>query len=105
MKIKKKKKKKNEDQQEELLRYRNHYRGSRTTKKTPQDRKIKLSDIEFDEEKLRNLGPVMQNRKPKKRRYYNDVNSDDGIESDEELMRTMTRAAIRKLSERRKRLK
>ena len=55
--------------------------------------------------KNRNLLSVMQNRKPKKRCYYDDVNSDDGIEYDDKLMRTMTRAAMRKLSEKRKRLK
>ena len=51
-----KKKTKNEEQQEELLKYRSHYKG-RTTNKVPapQDKKIKLSDIEFDKEKLRNL--------------------------------------------------
>ena len=50
------KKKKNEEQQDELLKYRSHYKG-RTTNKAPapQDKKIKLSDIEFDKEKLRNL--------------------------------------------------
>ena len=47
----------------------------------------------------------MQNRKPKKRCYNDDVNSDDGIEYDDKLMGTMTRAAMRKLSEKRKRLK
>ena len=46
----KKKKKKCREQQEELLKYRNHYIGSRTTNKAPQDRKMKLSNIKFDEE-------------------------------------------------------
>ena len=48
-------KKKSEEQQEEFLKYRNHYGGSGTTNKTPQDRKSKLNDIKFDEKKLRNL--------------------------------------------------
>ena len=52
----KKLEKKYEEQQKELLKYRNHYKG-RTTNiaPAPQDKKIKLSNIEFDEEKLRNL--------------------------------------------------
>ena len=33
-----------EEQQEELLKYRNHYRGNRTTNQTSQDRNIKLSN-------------------------------------------------------------
>ena len=67
----------------ELLKYRNHYKGRTTNKASaPQDRKIKLIDIEFDKEKLRNL-PAVQ-RKPKKRRYY-DVYSDDGVESGDDF--------------------
>ena len=58
-----------EQQQEELLKHRNHYRGSQTTNKTPQDRKINLSDIEIHEEKWRNLLSAIQNRKPKKKCY------------------------------------
>ena len=73
------------EKQEELLKYRNHYRGDPAANKNPQDRKIKLSDIEFDEEKLTNLLSAMQNRKPEKRRYYNDVYSDDGTESENEF--------------------
>ena len=67
-----------------MLKYRNHYKG-RTTRKAPapaQDRTIKLSDINFDKEKLRNLLAVQ--RKPKKRCCY-DVNSDDGVESGDEF--------------------
>ena len=54
----------------------------RTTNKTSasQDRKITVSDIEFNEGKLRNL--LAAQRKPKKRRYY-DVYSDDGVECGE----------------------
>ena len=76
-------KQKYEEQQNELLKYRNHYKGRKINKApAPQDRKIKLSDIEFDKEKLRNL-PAVQ-RKPKKRRYY-DVYSDDGVESGDDF--------------------
>ena len=57
-------KKKYQEQQEELLKYKNHYKGGQITNKTPQDRKIELSDFELDEEKLRNLLSVTQNRKP-----------------------------------------
>ena len=66
-----------------MLRYRNHYKR-RTTNKAPapQVRKIKLSDINFDEEKLRDLLAVQ--RKPKKRRYY-DVYSDNDVESGDEF--------------------
>ena len=76
-------KQKYEKQQNELLKYRNHYKGRTTNKASaPQDRKIKLIDIEFDKEKLRNL-PAVQ-RRPKKRRYY-DVYSDDGVESGDDF--------------------
>ena len=71
--------------QEELIKYRNHHRGSRTTNKTPQDRKINLSNIEFNEEKLINYLSVIQNRKPKKKRYYDDVYSDDDIKSEDKF--------------------
>ena len=37
-------KKNPEEQQEELLKYRNHYRGNRTTNQTSHDRNIKLSN-------------------------------------------------------------
>ena len=67
-----------------MIKYRNHYRGSRITNQTPQDRKIKLSNIEFNKEKLKNLLSTTQNRKPKKRCYYDDVYSGDGFESDNE---------------------
>ena len=59
--------------------------GGQTTNKNPQDRKIKLSKIEFDEEKLRNLLSVTENRKPKKRCYYDDVYFDDDVESGDEF--------------------
>ena len=81
----KKKKRKYEEQQEELLRYRSHYKRGLTAKKTPQYRKIKLSIIKFDEEKLRNLLSATQIWKPGKRRYYNNIYSDDGMESDNEF--------------------
>ena len=48
-------------------------------------KKIKLNDIEFDEEKLRNLLYVTKNRKPKKKRYCDDTYSDDGTESDDKF--------------------
>ena len=92
------KKKKNEDQREELLKYRNHYRGGRATNKTPQDRKIKLSDIEFDEEKLRNLLSATQNRKPKKK-HFHDVHSDDGIESDDEFSESNHKSSNKKTAQ------
>ena len=88
-----------------MLKYRNHYRGGQTTNETPQDRKIKLSDIEFNEEKLKNLLSVTQNRKPKKRRYYSDVYSDDGIESDDKFSEIDDESNNEELSKRRKRLK
>ena len=72
-------KKKYKEEQVKSLKYGNHYRCVWTPNKTLQDRKFKLSDIMFDEEKLRNLLSIMQNRKPKIRPYYNDVYSDDGI--------------------------
>ena len=68
-----------------MLKYRNHFRGGKVANKTPQDRNIKPIDISFDEEKLINLLSVTQNRKPKKRCYYNDIYSNDGIESDNEF--------------------
>ena len=73
--------KKYDEQQKELLKYRNCYRGSWTTNKNSQDGKIKLSNIKFDEEKLRNLLSERQNRKPRKKGYNDDVYSDDGIET------------------------
>ena len=77
-----KKKKKYKEQQEELIKQRTHYRGGPITNKNLQDRKTILSDIEFDKEKLRNLLSAMQNRKPKERRYCNDIYFNDGVESD-----------------------
>ena len=89
-----------------MLKYRNHYKGlTRNKAPAPRDRKIKLSDINFEEGKLRNL--LATQRKPKKRRYY-DVYSDDGIESgdafsdsdrensDEEIVKKKKKAQTRK---------
>ena len=88
----KKLEKKYEEQQKELLKYRNHYKG-RTTNKAPapQDKKIKLSNIELDEEKLRNL--LTAQRK-------HDVYSDDGIESGEKFSESSDEEIVK----RRKRL-
>ena len=88
-----------------MLKYRNHYRSGQTTNKTPQDRNIELSDIEFNEEKLENILSVTQNRKPKKKRYYNDVYSDDGIEFDDKFSEIDDESSNEELSKRRKRLK
>ena len=99
------KKKTYKEQQEELLKYRNHYRGGQTRNKTPQDRKIKLSDIKIDKEKLRNLLSAAQIRKPKKRHYYDDIYSEDGVEPDNEFSENDDESSMKKLSKRRKRLK
>ena len=66
-----------------MLKNLNHYEG-RTKNKTPapHDKKIKLSNIKFDEEKLRNL--LTPQREPKIRCYY-EVYSDDGVETGNEL--------------------
>ena len=56
----------------------------------------------FDEEKLRNLVPAMQNRKPKKRRYYKDVFSDDGIESDDEFSESDDESSDEKIVKKKK---
>ena len=84
----KKLEKKYEEQQKDLLKYRNHYKG-RTTNKAPapQDKKIKLSNIEFDEEKLRNL--LTAQRK-------HDVYSDDGIESGEKFSESSDEEIVKK---------
>ena len=66
-----------------MLKHGKHYKGRATNKSSaPQDRKIKLCDIEFDEEKLRNL--LVPQRKPKKWRFY-DLYSDGGVESGNEF--------------------
>ena len=98
-------KKKDKEQHKKLLKYRNHYRSGQTTNKTPQDRNIELSNIEFNEEKLENILSVTQNRKPKKKRYYNDVYSDDGIEFDGKFSEIDDEGSNEELSKKRKRLK
>ena len=65
-----------------MLKYRNHYKSRTTNGAPPQGRKIKLSDVEFDEEKLGSW--LAAQRKSKKRCYYN-VYSDDGVEFSEEF--------------------
>ena len=47
--------------------------------------RLNLAIWRLIKKKLRNLPSAMQNRKPKKRCCYNDVYSDDGIESDDEF--------------------
>ena len=85
-----------------MLKYRNHYTGGRTTNKTPQDRKIKLGDINFDEEKLRNLLSAMLNRKPNKRLYYKNVCSDDGIESNDEFSEDDDESSVEEIVKKKK---
>ena len=48
---------------------------------------------------------MIQNRKPKKKRYYNDVYSDDGIEFDDNFSEIDDESSNEELSKRRKRLK
>ena len=86
-----------------MLKYRNHYKG-RTKNKAPapQNRKIKLSDIEFDEEKLRNL--LAAQRKPKKRCYYG-IYSDDGIESGDEISDSDSESSDEKIIKKKKKAK
>ena len=81
-----------------MLKYKNNCRGGQATNKTPQDRKIKLSDIETDQQKLRNLLSATQNRKPKKRRYYDDVYSGEGFEPEKGFSKNDDENAMRKLS-------
>ena len=88
-----------------MLKYKNNCRGGQATNKTSQDRKIKLSDIEIDQQKLRNLLSATQNRKPKKRRYYDHVYSSDGFEPENDFSENDDENAMRKLSKTRKRLK
>ena len=85
-----------------MLKYRNHYIVGRTTNKSPQDRKIKLSDINFDEEKLRNLLSAMLNRKPNKRRYYKNVCSDDGIKSNDEFSEDDDESSVEEIVKKKK---
>ena len=84
-----------------MLKYRNHYRGGQTTNKTPQDRKIKLGDIEFDEEKLRNLLSSTQNRDAINMLFILMM----VLNLTANLVRKMLRPAMRKLLKRKKRLK
>ena len=88
-----------------MLKYKNNCRGGQATNKTPQNRKIKLSDIEIDQQKLRNLLSATQNRKQKKRRYYDHVYSSDGFEPENDFSENDDENAMRKLSKTRKRLK
>ena len=83
-----------EQQQEELLKFGNHHKGqTRNNAPAPQDRKIKLSNIEVDKEKLRNL--LAAQIKPKKRRSC-DVYSDNGVEFGDEFSTSSDEGIVKK---------